>query len=359
MDQVLAMLRAAADPTRLRLLMLLSEAELTVSEITEILGQSQPRASRHLQLLCDAGLLDRIKEGAWVFYRGSDTTAAAALVRAFAQLTIAGADPILRDDEKRLQQVRAERARQAAKYFAANAAQWEKIRALHVSESEVERAVISLLRRASLHQVLDAGTGTGRMLELLAPHIRRGIGIDSSPEMLTIARDRLANAGILNCQVRRGDVYRLPFPDGDARDGFDAVLFHQVLHFLDDPQTAIREANRVLRSGGRFLFFLNHPLLQTPGSGWIDDRILDEQYWRIGPYLIEDRSLEEVEKDVHIPFVHRPLSRYVNAMVAADLFVERMEEPAPPPGFLARAEEYKEAATIPRLLFLVTRKGRR
>ena len=262
MDQLLAMLRAAADPTRLRLLMLLSEAELTVSEITEILGQSQPRVSRHLKLLCDAGLLDRIKEGAWVFYRGSDTTKAAALVRAFSELTGADADPALRDDEKRLEQIRADRARQAAKYFAANAAQWEKIRALHVSETEVERAVISLLRRAPLHQVLDAGTGTGRMLELLAPHIRRGIGIDSSPEMLTIARDRLANAGIVNCQVRRGDVYRLPFPDGDARDGFDAVLFHQVLHFLDDPQTAIREANRVLRSGGRILIadFAPHDL---------------------------------------------------------------------------------------------------
>src|SRR5438874_2255057 len=148
MDQLLAMLRAAADPTRLRLLMLLSEAELTLSEITEILGQSQPRVSRHLKLLCDAGLLDRIKEGAWVFYRASDTMKAAALVRAFSQLIGSGADPILRDDEKRLQQVRADRARQAAKYFAANAAQWEKIRALHVSESEVERAVVSLLRRA-------------------------------------------------------------------------------------------------------------------------------------------------------------------------------------------------------------------
>jgi SAM-dependent methyltransferase len=118
----------------------------------------------------------------------------------------------------------------------------------------------------------------------------------------------------------------------------------------------VAEVGRVLRPGGRLLFFLNHPLLQTPGSGWIDDRILDEQYWRIGPYLIEDRSLEEVEKDVHIPFVHRPLSRYVNAMAAAGLVIERMEEPAPPPGFLARAEEYQEAATIPRLLFLLAQK---
>src|SRR5438105_14084760 len=234
MGQLLAMLRAAADPTRLRLLMLLSEAELTVSEITEILGQSQPRVSRHLKLLCDAGLLDRVKEGAWVFYRGSDTTKAAALVRAFSQLTGADADPALRDDEKRLEQVRAERARQAAKYFAANAAQWEKIRALHVSESEVERAVVSMLRHAPLHQVLDAGAGTGRMLELLAPHIRRGVGIDSSPVKLAMVRDRLAKADILNCEVARGDVSRLPCVDGGARAGFDAVCFHQVLRVCGD-----------------------------------------------------------------------------------------------------------------------------
>jgi SAM-dependent methyltransferase len=113
---------------------------------------------------------------------------------------------------------------------------------------------------------------------------------------------------------------------------------------------------RVLAPGGRFLFFLNHPLLQTPGSGWIDDTILEEQYWRIGPYLVEDRSLEEVDKDVWIPFIHRPLSRYINTLIDAGLVITRMEEPAPPPGFLARAEEYQAAATIPRLLFLRTEK---
>src|SRR5438105_5712663 len=173
MDQLLAMLRAAADPTRLRLLMLLSRAELTVSEITEILGQSQPRVSRHLKLLCDAGLLDRIKEGAWVFYRRSDQTQAAEFAGALHDLAAHASNPILREDAKRLEQIRADRARQAAKYFAANAAQWEKIRALHVPESEVERAVVRLLRRGSLNSVLDAGTGTGRMLELMAPFIKR------------------------------------------------------------------------------------------------------------------------------------------------------------------------------------------
>jgi SAM-dependent methyltransferase len=140
----------------------------------------------------------------------------------------------------------------------------------------------------------------------------------------------------------------LPFPSAS----FDAVVACLVFEHIDGFREAIAEVGRVLTPGGRFLFFLNHPLLQTPGSGWIDDRILDEQYWRIGPYLAENSVVEEVDKGVFIPFIHRPLSRYVNAMAAAGLVIERMEEPAPPPGFLARASEYVEAATIPRLLFL-------
>jgi ArsR family transcriptional regulator len=256
------MLRAAGDPTRLRLLLLLANTELTVSEITEIMGQSQPRVSRHLKLLCDAGFLERVKEGAWVFYRGRERGQAATLARIFGEFCDSAKDSLLREDLKRLAQIRAERAQQAARYFASNAAQWEKIRALHVPEAEVENAVVRLLRNAQLEQVLDAGTGTGRILELLTPYIARGIGIDSSPEMLTIARDRLARAGAANCQVRRGDVYRLPFPDASTDNGFDAVVFHQVLHFLDDPQAAIREAGRVLRGNGRIVIvdFAPHEL---------------------------------------------------------------------------------------------------
>ena len=140
----------------------------------------------------------------------------------------------------------------------------------------------------------------------------------------------------------------LPFPSGS----FDAVVACLVFEHIEAVDEALAEVGRVLKPGGRFLFFLNHPLLQTPGSGWIDDRILDEQYWRIGAYLVEDSGLEEMDKDIWIPFVHRPLNRYVNAMAAAGLVIERMEEPPPPPGFLERAEEYKDAATIPRLLFL-------
>jgi SAM-dependent methyltransferase len=152
----------------------------------------------------------------------------------------------------------------------------------------------------------------------------------------------------------RAGAARLPFADAT----FDAVVACLVFEHITDVDDALAEVGRVLRDGGRFLFFLNHPLLQTPGSGWIDDQVLDppEQYWRIGAYLVEDESLEEVEKDVFIPFIHRPLSRYVNAMIDAGLVIRRMEEPAPPPGFLERATEYHDAATIPRLLFLLAEK---
>lgn len=261
METLLSMLRAAGDGTRLRLLLLLLEAELTVTELTQILGQSQPRISRHLKLLCDAGLLERFKEGAWVFYRAADRGDAANLARTLAGIADS-ADQHLTDDRRRLTQVRAVRAEAAAEYFKASAPQWERIRSLHVPEQDVENAIVRLLGRTKLENLLDAGTGTGRMLELLAPHIGRGLGIDDSPEMLAIARDRLAKAGAANCQVLRGDVYRLPFADGTSSTGFDAVIFHQVLHFLDDPQAALREAIRVSRPGGRILIadFAPHAL---------------------------------------------------------------------------------------------------
>jgi SAM-dependent methyltransferase len=198
--------------------------------------------------------------------------------------------------------------------------------------------------------VLDVGCGEGQVSRLAAVGgAARVVGVDPTWAQLAAARER---GGATS--YGKADAAALPFSSAS----FDAVVACLVFEHIDAVDEALAEVGRVLRPGGRFLFFLNHPLLQTPGSGWIDDRILDEQYWRIGPYLLEDRSLEEVEKDVHIPFVHRPLSRYVNAMAAAGLFIERMEEPAPPPGFLARAEEYIGAATIPRLLFLSARKRR-
>jgi SAM-dependent methyltransferase len=193
--------------------------------------------------------------------------------------------------------------------------------------------------------VLDVGCGEGQIARLAAglPGVRLAAGVDPSAAQLAAAADR--GGGVV---YARAGAAELPFPEAS----FDAVVACLVFEHIDEMDAAIAQVGRVLRAGGRFLFFLNHPLLQTPGSAWIDDRILDEQYWRIGPYLVEDKSNEEVDKDVWIPFVHRPLSRYVNSMVAAGLLVTRMEEPAPPPGFLERAHEYADAATIPRLLFL-------
>jgi len=249
MKDLVAMFKAAGDTTRLRLLLLLREAELTVTELTQILGQSQPRVSRHLRLLCEAGLLERFKEGTWVFYRVADRPDAASLAAILVSLCSAAEDSTLTADRHRLAVARAARTEAASAYFKVNAPQWERIRSLHVPDQDVEGAIVRLLGKERLGAVLDAGTGTGRMLEVLAPHIGRGVGIDISPEMLAIARDRLSRIGAAHCQVRLGDVYRLPLPD----KSFDAVLFHQVLHYLDDPQAALREALRVVKPGGRIL----------------------------------------------------------------------------------------------------------
>ncbi len=257
MDRLVAMLRAAGDPTRLRLLLLLRQAELTVSELIEIVGQSQPRVSRHLKLLGEAGLLERFKEGSWVFYRAADRGKGAELGTALAGL----ADPNLgQADTARLAHVRQARAAAAAAYFKANAPEWERIRALHAPEKDVEAAIVRRMTARPIHNLLDAGTGTGRMLELLAPHAHRAVGVDVSPDMLSIARDRLLRENLKNAQVRLADTYRLPFT-GET-DMFDAVLFHQVLHYLDDPGAAVAEAARVMVPGGRLLIadFAPHAL---------------------------------------------------------------------------------------------------
>ncbi|MBV8978935.1 MAG: metalloregulator ArsR/SmtB family transcription factor [Alphaproteobacteria bacterium] len=261
MEQLVAMLRAAGDTTRLRLLLLLRQAELTVSELTEIVGQSQPRVSRHLKLLCDAGLIDRFKEGSWVFYRGADSGAGAELGRAIIQHSLIDS-PVLAADLQRLGLVRETRAAEAAAYFKANAGEWERIRALHAPEKDVEAAIARHMAALPIDNLLDAGTGTGRMLELLGANVRRAVGLDVSAEMLAIARDRLMRAGLTQCQVRLGNTYRLPFPDGGTHGGFDAVVFHQVLHYLDDPSAAITEAARVMRQDGRILIadFAPHAL---------------------------------------------------------------------------------------------------
>ena len=201
-------------------------------------------------------------------------------------------------------------------------------------------------------QVLDIGCGEGQVARLAAEvGASRVVGIDPTWAQVSVAAERGGGPN-----YARAGADALPFSDAT----FDTALACLVFEHIDAVDEAIAEVARVLRPGGRFLFFLNHPLLQTPNSGWIDDQILDppEQYWRIGPYLPEHATIEEVEKGVHIPFIHRPLSRYVNALASHGLRIVRMDEPAPPPGFLARAHEYEAAATIPRLLLLVTKRGR-
>ena len=247
-DTIYEALKAAAEATRLRILALLAEAELTVSDLTAILRQSQPRISRHLRLLAEAGLVERFREGSWAFFRLGEREDAAKLAREL----IAHLDPedvTLSRDRERLAAVRTQRAQAAQNYFRQHAAEWDRIRKLHVADEAVEAAIIGALADAPLRALLDLGTGTGRMLELLAPRIERGLGLDLSLDMLSLARARLDRVGLRHCSVRQGDIYDLALP----KDSFDAVVIHQVLHFLDDGARAIEEAARVLRPGGRLL----------------------------------------------------------------------------------------------------------
>lgn len=248
MERLLFALKAAAEPTRMRILVLCAQGELSVRDLTQILGQSQPRVSRHLKLLCDAGLLDRFREGTFAYFRLAERGEGADLGRLLADLVPAD-DPQIALDQERLESLKQSRAARASAYFAANAARWDQIRALHIADSEVEEALLSLLPDGPLDTVLDLGTGTGRILSLLAPRAKRALGIDQSREMLEVARSNLERTGLANWQIRQGDLYQLPLPGQTA----DVAVLHQVLHYLEDPADAIAEAVRVLRPGGRLL----------------------------------------------------------------------------------------------------------
>lgn len=247
-EPLLSALAAAGEETRLRLLALLAEVELSVSELVIILGQSQPRISRHLKLLVEAGLVERHREGAWAFFLMAQRGTAAALGRDILA-RLAFDDPVRAADRARLTEVRHTRAEQAVRYFAAHAADWDQLRTLHVAEERVEAAVRDMIGPTSLDNLLDLGTGTGRMLELLAPRAARAVGIDQSPQMLAVARARLEKADMRNVQLRQGDIYALP----TERNFYDLVIIHQVLHYLDDPARAVREAARALGPSGRLL----------------------------------------------------------------------------------------------------------
>lgn len=251
-------LKGAAEPTRLRILLLLSAGELNVKDLTQVLGQSQPRISRHLKLLAEAGLVERFQEGSWVYFRPSDRAPAAKFALDLLAGGVDGTDPVLCRDRERLGTLKREREAKAQAYFREHAADWARIRALHVSEEEVEARMRAVLGPGPFKLFLDLGTGTGRILELFADRYARGLGIDVSQSMLAYARGALDRAGLAHAQVRHGDIYDLGLGDGVA----NAVVMHQVLHFLSDPARALSEAARVLAPDGRLLIvdFAPHDL---------------------------------------------------------------------------------------------------
>lgn len=248
MEALLQGLRAAGEETRMRLLVLCGHAELTVSEIIQILGQSQPRVSRHLKLLCDAGLIDRFQEGSWVYYRLANKSGTSLLARYLVDL-VPDTDPVVARDLERLNAIKQARSDAATLYFTENASRWNEIRSLQVDEKEVEASLLKAVEGKKIADFLDIGTGTGRMLELFGPFVDYAIGIDSSREMLTYARTAIEEAELRNCQVRLGDMYTLPFANASQ----DVVVIHQVLHYADRPKAVITEAKRVLRAGGTLI----------------------------------------------------------------------------------------------------------
>lgn len=256
-DDMVTALKAAAEPTRMRILLLLAAGELSVKDLTLILGQSQPRISRHLKLLAEAGLVERFREGSWAYFHVSDRSAGGRLALEILSL-VDGADRTVARDRERADALKRERETVAQSYFQSHADDWDRIRALHVAEQDVEQAIVEALGRGPFKLLIDLGTGTGRILELLADRYERGLGFDLNNAMLAYARSNLSRAKLSNVQLRHGNIYALSLPGGVA----DAVVMHQVLHYLSDPAQAIREAARVLAPGGRLLIadFAPHEL---------------------------------------------------------------------------------------------------
>ncbi len=256
-DQAVEVLRAAAEPTRLRILALLEREELAVLELCRILGQSQPRVSRHLKLLANAGLVERFRDGAWVFYR----LAGASPIRALADQAldlVSPSDATFTRDAERLTGVSAARAGEAASYFADNADRWDEIRSLYTSEAAVEAAILEVAGEGPFERLVDLGSGTGRMLTLLGDRARSAVGLDLSRQMLNVARSHVAAAGLGACELRHGDILGTGLRAGEA----DLVVVHQVLHYLGEPAAAVAEAARLVAPGGRLLIvdFAPHDL---------------------------------------------------------------------------------------------------
>jgi ArsR family transcriptional regulator len=251
------MLRAAGEPTRLRILALLAHDELAVMELGQVLDQSQPRVSRHLKLLTEAGLVERFPDGAWVFYRLSAEEPAQSFVAHTLSL-LAPDDAAFQRDAERLEAVREGRVGDAEAYFARNAARWDEIRSLYVSEAAVEEAILAAAGPGPFRRLIDLGAGTGRMLTLLGPRAESALGLDLSHQMLNVARLHAAEAGLKNVELRHGDIFATGLPSACA----DLVVVHRVLHYLGDPARAVMEAARLVRPGGRLLIvdFAPHEL---------------------------------------------------------------------------------------------------
>lgn len=250
MSNALEIFSALADPTRLRILALLRAMELSIGELAQVLGQSQPRVSRHVKILADAGIAQRRKEGSWVFLGLGEAALVTPLLAAIdSWSSSANSDYWVVADIARLAAVRADRARAAEDYFNAHAAAWDEMRSLQIAESEVEAAIAETLGTAPLGRLVDIGTGTGRMIDLFGEAAQSVIGIDRSPEMLRLARAKLTRPELAHVELRQGDMFALPLLSASA----DVVIIHQVLHYAQQPEAAIAEAARLLAPGGRLL----------------------------------------------------------------------------------------------------------
>lgn len=250
MSQLPRLFAALADPTRLRIIALLRAMELSVGEIAQVLGQSQPRVSRHVKILAEAGLIDRHKEGSWVFLGLGRNELVEPVFGLIDRWKSRGGADVSVADVERLQAVRAERAAAAQTYFDAHAGDWDRLRSLHVADAEVESAIARAVAAGgrATGRLVDIGTGTGRMIELFGRTAEQALGVDRSPEMLRLARVKIAEAG-LSAELRQGDMYALPMASGSA----DTVILHQVLHYAQNPAAAVAEAARLLAPGGRLL----------------------------------------------------------------------------------------------------------
>ncbi|MFD1612572.1 ArsR/SmtB family transcription factor [Sphingomonas tabacisoli] len=304
MDRLLDIFRALGDPTRLRIFALLRRMELSVGELAQVLGQSQPRVSRHVRILADAGLTTRRREGSWVFLALAEDPAHEPLLAAIDQAAGGWAE----EDAARLSAVRAERAAAAERYFAARAEEWDAIRSLYVPERQVEAAMADMLADRAVGRLVDLGTGTGRMLELFGAEAVRAVGVDRSPEMLRLARAKLAEA-VPAAELRQGDLTALPLTDGIA----DTVILHQVLHFVPQPGAALAEAARLVADGGRMLIvdFAPHEREELRARdahqrlGFSDAQI---EGWlqAAGLHLDETKELEGGELTVKLWLAERP-----------------------------------------------------